>query len=515
MINGSISTNEDCYSDGTRVIYRQREDWSRQQGYSTCTFLDAQDTVLACDRSGCIDVVRLPPYGQSPRTLGTVLIDGLDLGLGDQTRSLTPKLKSLKGGQAFVVACAGSYHIVASERVKSWGQDRQLKSSHFSVRSPSPFVSALWTFHGPRRKYYRDFQNIHLSLTGMATLDSRPSQVYDYTHLLQEIQGWDIGKPIERQLLEESQIGRRRAAFQSAKWDFLQTGSSLQTARVDSEHDAFWLQLIDERLHQPVVCVDITSKDATLFCEEHITACAFASRNVFATAHLTCASRSTMTTPLTSKSSQQRQERMNSFVKLWDMRMISTIRQDNSLSTIHFAPFPSDLTVPVAPYLSIENQWSGKESNQFIILALSASSNEDRGTLLLTAQSHTDAVVDHFILNLGHLGCQRIHRQKDDQESLLFDVSAGHDTFACVENTDDIVLWDLHDECLSSHRSKRKIDGSLKDEESHSKPSASIPINVKDRHGLETQLSCIAMNPTGTSIVGGSLDGDIIVWRGF
>ena len=37
---------------------------------------------------------------------------------------------------------------------------------------------------------------------------------------------------------------------------------------------------------------------------------------------------------------------------------------------------------------------------------------------------------------------------------------------------------------------------------------------VQDRHGLDTQLSCLALNDSGTAIVGGSSDGDLFVWRG-
>jgi hypothetical protein len=35
-----------------------------------------------------------------------------------------------------------------------------------------------------------------------------------------------------------------------------------------------------------------------------------------------------------------------------------------------------------------------------------------------------------------------------------------------------------------------------------------------DRYGVETELACVAMNANGTSILGGSVDGDLFVWRG-
>jgi len=38
--------------------------------------------------------------------------------------------------------------------------------------------------------------------------------------------------------------------------------------------------------------------------------------------------------------------------------------------------------------------------------------------------------------------------------------------------------------------------------------------SLTDRYGMETELSCIAMNANGTALLGGSTDGDLFVWRG-
>merc|ERR1712032_1648106 len=47
-------------------------------------------------------------------------------------------------------------------------------------------------------------------------------------------------------------------------------------------------------------------------------------------------------------------------------------------------------------------------------------------------------------------------------------------------------------------------------------PTWSFGMNASltDRYGMETELSCIAMNANGTSLLGGSTDGDLFVWRG-
>ncbi len=512
MIQRCSATKEDCYSDGTRVIYRQREDWSRQQGYSACTFLDPLDTVLAFDRSGCIDVIRLPTLcGATPRKLGTVLVDALDLRMCDHT-PITPKLKSLKGGQSFVVACGESLHVFASERVRSWGDDRHLEKSYFSEISPSAFLAASWTLHGPRRKYHRDYHNVNLSLANMASTNNRIYRDHHDIHLLREIENWNVGTPKERLSLEDSRFCRRRSVFQSAKWDFYETASSLLAARVDSEQDSFWLQLIDERIHDPVVCVDQASRDVNLRFEEHIMACAFASQTLLATAHLTCPSSRPSSTPI-SGTSRQGEQRMESCVKLWDIRMISSTRKENELATVHLPQFPYNRISPFSPELVRENLFDDEGLGHFVISTLS-SSRDDMGTILLTAQSQNEALVEHYLLNLGNLHCEKINRQKDDQEHLLFSASENHDILACVENQNEILLFDSKNKGLNTHGSKRQIDGSLKSQGSHCQPSACLHVDIKDRHGLETQLSCISMNSTGTSILGGSIDGDLIVWRG-
>ncbi len=38
--------------------------------------------------------------------------------------------------------------------------------------------------------------------------------------------------------------------------------------------------------------------------------------------------------------------------------------------------------------------------------------------------------------------------------------------------------------------------------------------SLTDRYGVNTELSCIAMNSNGTSLLGGTTDGDLFVWRG-
>jgi hypothetical protein len=43
--------------------------------------------------------------------------------------------------------------------------------------------------------------------------------------------------------------------------------------------------------------------------------------------------------------------------------------------------------------------------------------------------------------------------------------------------------------------------------------SFQIDASLTDRYGVRTELSCIAMNSNGTSLLGGTTDGDLFVWR--
>jgi hypothetical protein len=83
---------------------------------------------------------------------------------------------------------------------------------------------------------------------------------------------------------------------------------------------------------------------------------------------------------------------------------------------------------------------------------------------------------------------------------------------------------------LSSRGKKRLIEGQTLDTSSFSAspflnphqttvkddPSWSYFLEpaLVDRYGVETELSCVAINANATSILGGSTDGDLFVWRG-
>jgi hypothetical protein len=516
---------KDCFKDGSTVVHRRREDWSTQQSYVNCLFLDEHDTVLASDITGKIDLVRLPRYENSekPRLLGTQLVNGLEVN-PSLVDSSTIKMKSLKGGQAFVIGMpCGAHHIFSSERAGTWGDKLNVPRTFFTQQSPSTFLTCGWTVDGPRRRYYRDRKNAHLSLSHM--IRGTHFQAHD-RHELNEIEGWDYDKPSSGC---RTPNGMRFLPHQRpqnhAKWDFVETNSSLLAAHVDSEHDCFWLRLIDDRVQEPVVCVDKTSHDRPPTSEEHITACAFASEHCLATAHVWCHSRNSESrTNQFFGSHLLDSGHVHSCVKLWDIRMISR-RQRKPLDTVTLPQYPKNSAMALEPSATAHIRADGKGDlsngnpgrSDSAITNLSAPDG-NLGTLLVTAQSRTRTrKIEHHVLNLGRLDVSRKICQRDDIEQWVpvYGIAGSHNYMTCLGegelSSPSILIYNLRETPSRSCGHKRRIDDVPRDDSWSSR----IDPMLKDRHGLETQLSCIALNRGGTAIVGGSRDGDLFVWRGF
>lgn len=198
--------------------------------------------------------------------------------------------------------------------------------------------------------------------------------------------------------------------------------------------------------------------------------------------------------------------------------MLSAFRQENELSTIRLPQFPYESAVAVKPEFITGSNFCGlnKDASDFVICELSASTDAG-GTIILSAHSRsTKDYAQHYLLNLGRLDFKSIYHQKGDQEQLLHSASGTHGVLACVENQSEISIIEVEEGILRPHGYKRRSNGIRKDDEGL---PCQLPYRIrpdlKDRHGLETQLSCISLNPSGTSVLGGSIDGDLFVWRGF
>jgi hypothetical protein len=219
----------------------------------------------------------------------------------------------------------------------------------------------------------------------------------------------------------------------------------------------------------------------------------------------------------------QRGQKTETCVKLWDIRKASSLvardqENDSALLDILSLPaFPCDTAIGIDHEAEVpfRGEYDGRQDA--FITALSSSGN---GTVMVTAQ--TSQVADHSLLHLGRLDWTRIHRQHDNQESLLYSVAGNHGVLACVESPDAITLIDVVPSTapdarvpsgLKSSSNKRHFDGSTNKGEETASQNRRLSAILKDRLGLDTEFSCLAMNADGSAIVGGSTDGDLFVWR--
>jgi hypothetical protein len=578
----STCSAADCFKDGSNVIYRRDEDWSSQQTYVNCLFLDHQDTVLAADMSGKVDVIRLPPYGhagEKARVLGTPLASRLE-SLPSLKGSSTFKMKSIRGGKAFVMGMPGGrFHVFSTERTATWPDLHRYPNSMVTHQrsSPSNFIKSAWFIKSrPRRRYYRDYSSPQRTLSAMARTNGRLQD----PHAFSEIPGWDDD---DSDVLFRARdlpdfLPRQRPFNHAAKWDFRETPSSLLSAHVDPEHDCFsWLKIADDRTSKPVVCLDKQQQQQSQNhnnnnigsdYEEHITACAFASEHCLATSH------TTTTTTAAGRMVPNRYNHNNtkgggSVIKLWDLRMLgSTQKRREPLDAIRLPQFPENISVgldpvatkhatssssttinnennPTATIMRSHHHHFGDEEGDGVITALSTPSvgttTSPNGKLLVTLQSCKQShTVEHLLLDLGRMEFTKTIRQQNPNPDCnpVYATSGSHDFMACAgagdntntnttttnEETDmSVFVYDLNkkeDDTKTAKLSGKKrrallgVNEEVKvDVVSSSTWSSKFDPILKDRHGLQTTLSCMEMNYDGTAILGGSIDGDLFLWR--
>eukprot|EP00536_Pseudo-nitzschia_multiseries_P006672 jgi/Psemu1/193645/e_gw1.145.59.1 len=159
------------------------------------------------------------------------------------------------------------------------------------------------------------------------------------------------------------------------------------------------------------------------------------------------------------------------------------------------------------------------------------------GSLIVTTQSRTKSTrVTHSKLDLS--GSTRTVRKISQTNSNLgcqpvYAISSSHNTMAtCSKRTKGLsvgastrlCLYDLNNE---THPSAAKYKSASSERRDYSSPlnlrqkdredptfRYQIDASLTDRYGIDTELSCIAMNSNGTALLGGSMDGDLFVWRG-
>lgn len=508
-------TLQDRYIDGSHVIYRKKEDYSGPQTYTSCIFLN-DDRVLAADSAGKMDVIRLPQLPRNSKglrtarnTLGTAILQELEVVQPsfDSNSSSALKLKSVCGGSSFVVGMpTGNYHIVDTERslvTASTSIDKQLQSARTTQHS-SQCLAEAYTIYGSKRRYHRDRTNPHLSIQRL--LQNHGRNYYE-SHNFRQVYGWDEYKHRVATTVSFSPTSasknQQRTHCNQAMWDFWETHpSSVMAAHIDAEHDCF--SLWDTR-HRSTVVIDTTSHDFAPKRQENITSCAFVSQHCVATSHVEWRS--------TSSSCSEHQSgilqiapnaTVSSCIKLWDLRMYRAQRKP--LATMSVVPsFPKDTTVGGQPLLKLE--LPNRATLNVAITQLHATNSADAGTILVTTESSTS--VDHHVVNLGSGDIMQSISASSTNSSIMA-VAESHNAMACVgENGDTLQIYNLLDNAKTKKRTGMKRSHDAGENEG----TRLTPV-LKDRHGLETQLSCVAMNYNGSSMLGGSIDGDLFLWRG-
>jgi hypothetical protein len=201
-------------------------------------------------------------------------------------------------------------------------------------------------------------------------------------------------------------------------------------------------------------------------------------------------------------------------------------KQRKPLDTVLLPQFPNNPTLSMEPTTEVHTNIDDKGDfivgknpgeSDYVITNLTAS-DESYGTLVVTAQSRTGSgKIEHHLLDVGRREVTRTIFQTQNVDCLpVYGIAASHNYMTCLgaEGTPPLFVYNLRETPKKSRGQKRPKDGiPLKAAEDVSWSSRIDPV-LKDRHGLQTQMTCIAMNRNGTAILGGSSDGDLFVWRG-
>jgi hypothetical protein len=588
------------------LVYRKRESFSNP-AYTNCSFLDSYDRVVAIDCNGSMDIFRLDDLRNRTNTTkkspGTQrVVTELELGsMVPVNEYSTAHMQPLANGSIVAMGLMDDGLLLLDldrSSVLSMVQDlTPVSLARTTTNNPTHFRA--WRSQSPRRKYYRDRHNPHLTvlqlaknqLGGMNSTDTSELQT-----ICSNSSSSQRSSPLGR-IPNHIRFVPHLRPPDNARWDVYEAhcgsaSSVLLVAHVDGDYDVFWTQILDRRVVQgrqgnakrrPVIVVDASSQDLPGKKEEHVTACTFLSDVCVATAHISCPNYGlTPAREFFDRDLPYSGHGMETCVKLWDLRMLSSSTDSRSTRPAHIIStpiFPEADAAVMDPAESIQTKLTRKGTlslsksvadnkqdlsssggSDFVITNLSGlggdggrggnNGSTNMGSLLVTVQSRTRSTkIEHHRLDLGtrrvtrkicqsnqNLGCHPIYAVAKSHEFMVCCTkgggnSRGASSTACTR----LGIYNLNEKPESSLSSssrgrKRLIEGHTLDPSTVSVPSYAHPHqatakddpswsfllqpNLVDRYGVETDLCCVAMNANGTSILGGSIDGDLFVWRG-
>jgi hypothetical protein len=261
---------------------------------------------------------------------------------------------------------------------------------------------------------------------------------------------------------------------------------------------------MDYRMHQGPGCKSHhVIVDRNMNGEKHsgedATAVCFASENVVATALKV-----------------QDDTSVGSSIKLWDIRMT---RRGNAVSQVFMPCFPRDRVHEMDALESLrigrDHASIQAERNELPCTEVIKLTSSRNGTVLATVRDSSGSnSVSHCVIDPA-TGCigDVVHQAiPTTSYKSTYAVDSAHENLACFASDGDksVTLHKLRLDCQgTAHRRKRDHTGSP------SSGTSPIQLSTKlcDGYGLETTLSCLAFNDSSTSLVGGSQDGDLFVWR--
>ena len=288
--------------------------------------------------------------------------------------------------------------------------------------------------------------------------------------------------------------------FQSPSWAFHESGSTLLSAFVDADGDCF--SIMDYRVKGPVACFTRSRCN-----RDYITACTFISDQALATSHLL------------SENSNEDCSTTNT-VSVWDLRSVTHSRSHPVSSMTHRPHFPNHAAAYVEPAREwilpgvkkenfsadcrvqtrkscnhkLESCYSGNK-----IMMLSQPSDQSKCTLVVYDYIREVVTFEHFIPNCTSVAVTPSLNQ----------VAIAHTSFNARQEI-SIVSPFLSPPHGRPNR-KRFFESDPFPVEA-SGVRGSISPTLKDELGIPTRLTCLSWNSDGTSLAGGSLDGDLFVW---
>jgi hypothetical protein len=541
-----------------RLVCRKR-DYLSGGAYTSCTFLNLYEKVLAVDCSGSLDVVnigeiqrRISPWSHRSAKR-TPPKSNFDLGAFLPIDGFTSLfLEPLAGGSAIALGTKDELFLLDLERHATTLVPFQTTHQRFRTGRVA----------SPKRLFYRDRCNPLLSLHKIAKSRLEHPHQVDPPDIseLQNVDFSTTGTSSSHPLRIPNQISfvPHLQPSNDSRWSVCERyegcSSVLQVAHVDSEFDAFYMQHFDQRTNcRPTIFVDSSSKDFPGLMEEHITSISCVSDICLATSHISCPNFGlTKARDIFDRDLAYSGQGMETCVKLWDLRMTSSSKSVSvdAANVISLPIFPEDDTYVLEPvecipcYMTPQGRSTMsktiRDSKQvkkggggggisgggdYVITCLEAvggdgasrsnNGSSNMGSIVATVQSRSrPSVVDHHKLDLGTRQVLRTVSQACHSLGSypVYAIASSQEYMVCKMQDEKFPTLDLHDltkggNChpypRSSGNKKRLVDQST---------SCCIEPVILDRYGARSILTCLAMNQNGTAVLGGTADGDLFLW---